>query len=90
MPVEIEDTDLLHTVNAILNDENGEEAKPWSEESEKTKILTVLDDHEEMMKGRPKELNSLKEIGAMTAVKRSEAANECFKHDGSIEKRTVA
>ena len=32
MPVEIEDTDLLHTVNALFNDENGEAAKPWSEE----------------------------------------------------------
>ena len=28
MPVEIEDTDLLHTVHALLNHENGEEAKP--------------------------------------------------------------
>ena len=55
MPMEIEDTDLLPTVNALLNNENGEEAEPWSEELEKTKILTVLDNHEEMMK----ELNSL-------------------------------
>ena len=39
-PVEIEDTDLLHTVKALINDENGEEAKPKSEESEKTKIST--------------------------------------------------
>ena len=37
------------------------------------KILSVLDDNEEMMKGRHKELNSLKEMGAMTAAKRSEA-----------------
>ena len=76
MPVEIKDTDLLHTVNTLLNDENGEEAKPWSEESDKTKILTVHDDHKEMMKGRQKELNSLKEMGLMTAVKRSEAAGK--------------
>ena len=27
MPVEIKDTDLLHTVNTLLNDENGEDAK---------------------------------------------------------------
>ena len=47
MPVEIKDTDLLHTVNTLLNDENGEDAKPWSEKLDKTKILTVLDDHEE-------------------------------------------
>ena len=31
------------------------------------------DDYEEMMKGRQKELNSLKEVGTMTVVKRSEA-----------------
>ena len=49
MPVEIAASDLLHTVNALLNDETGEEAKPWSDESQKTKILTVLDDHKEMM-----------------------------------------
>ena len=75
MPVKIEDTDLLHTVNVLLNVENGQEAKPWSEELEKTKILTVLDDHEEM-KGRQEELNSQKEMGAMTAVKRSEAVGK--------------
>ena len=38
--------------------------------------LTVLDDHEEMMKGRQKDLNSLKEVGAMTVVKRSEAVGK--------------
>ena len=52
------------------------------EDSEMPK-LTVLDDHEEMMKGWQKVLNSLKEIGAMTVVKGSEAvAKERFKHDG--------
>ena len=45
-PVEIEDTDLLPTVNALLNDKNAEDAKHWSEELEKTKILTVFDNHE--------------------------------------------
>ena len=34
VPVEIEDTDLLHTVNVLLNDETGEEAKAWNDESE--------------------------------------------------------
>ena len=48
----IEDTDVLRTMNALLDDEKGEEAKPWTEELEKTKILTVLADREEMMKGR--------------------------------------
>ena len=47
-----------------------------SEEVQKTKILSVLDGHEEMMKERLKELNSLKEMGAMTTVKRSEAAGK--------------
>ena len=36
VPVEIEDTDLLHTVNVLLNDETGEEAKAWNDESEKS------------------------------------------------------
>ena len=31
MAVEINDTDLLHTVNTLLNDETGEREKPWSE-----------------------------------------------------------
>ena len=70
MTVEINDTDLLHTVNTLLNDETGEEEKLWSEEVQRMKILSVLDDYEEMMKGRQKNLNSLKEMGAMTVVKR--------------------
>ena len=35
MPVGIEDSDLLNTVNTLINDETGEEADPWSDESEK-------------------------------------------------------
>ena len=50
MSVEIEDSDLLNTVNTLFNDENGEEAKPWSDESEKTKILTIFDDPKEVEK----------------------------------------
>ena len=68
MAVEIKDTDLLHTVNTLLNDETSEEEKPWSEEVQRMKILSVLGDYEEMMNGRQKELNSLKEMGAMTVV----------------------
>ena len=37
MPVETGDSDLLNTVNTLLTDETGEEAKPWSDESEKPK-----------------------------------------------------
>ena len=96
-PVEIEDTDLLPTVNALLNDKNAEDAKHWSEELEKTKILTVFDDHEEMMKGRQKELNSLKEMGAMTAVNRSDAVGKRViqtrwvhrEKDGRVKSRLV-
>ena len=33
------------------------------------KILSVLDDYEEMMKGKQKKMDSLKEMGAMTVVK---------------------
>ena len=74
-----------------------EEAKPWSEGSEKTKILTVLDNNEEMMKGRQKELNSLKGMGAMTAVKRSEAVGKRViqtrwvdrEKDGRVKSRLV-
>ena len=50
-------------MNTLLNDKTGEDKKPWSEEVQKTKILSVLDDHEEMTKGRQKELHSLKEMG---------------------------
>ena len=65
--------------------------KPWREEVQKTNILSVLGDHEDMMKGRQKELNSLKEMGAMTAVTRSVAVGKrVIKHDGSIERKTVA
>ena len=73
VPVEIEDLNLVHTVNTLLNDETGEEAQPSSDESQKTKILTVLDDPKEMKKGSQKELNSMREMGAMTAVKRTGA-----------------
>ena len=76
MAVEINDTDLLHTVNTLLNDETGEEEKPWREEVQRMKILSALNDYEEMMKGRQKELNSLKEMGTMTVVKRSEAVSK--------------
>ena len=63
----------------------------------KTKILSVLDDHEEMTKGRQKEVNSLKEMGAMTAVKRSDAAGKRViqtrwvdrEKDGRVKSRLV-
>ena len=47
-----------------------------SNEDNEMPKLTVLDDYEEMMKGRQKEVNSLKEMGTMTGVKRSEAVGK--------------
>ena len=65
---------LLNVVNTLTKDETVPETNP-NEDKEMPK-LTVLDNHEEMMKGRQKELNSLKERGAMTVVKRSEAVGK--------------
>ena len=58
----------LNLLNVVNTQETVPETNP-NEDHEKLK-LTVLDDHEEMMKGWQKELNSLKEMGAMTVVKR--------------------
>ena len=70
--------DLFFVVNTLTKDEGHEMPK-----------LTVLDNHEEMMKGRQKELNSLKEMGAMTVVKSMrQLAKERFEHDGQIERKT--
>ena len=68
---------LLNVVNALTNDENISEAN--SNEDNEMPKLTVFDDCEEIMKGRQKELNSLKEMFAMTVVKRSQA----------VDKRTI-
>ena len=68
------DEDLLNVVNTLMKDETVQETNP-DEDNEMPK-LTVLDDHEEMMKGWQKVLNSLKEIGAMTVVKGSEAVGK--------------
>ena len=58
----------------LTKDENIPEAN--SNEDNEMPKLTVFDDFEEMMKGRQKELNSLKEMGTMTVVKRSEAVGK--------------
>ena len=58
----------------LTKDENMPEAN--SNEDNVMPKLTVLDDYEEMMKGRQKELNSLKEMGTTTVVKRSEAVGK--------------
>ena len=68
------DEHLVNVVNMLTKDENMPEAN--SNEDNEMPKLTVLDDNEEMMKGRQKELNSLKEMGTMTVVKRSEAVGK--------------
>ena len=68
------DEDLLNVVNTLTKDETVPETNP--NEGHEMPKLTVLDDHEEMMKGRQKELNSLTEMGAMTVAKRSDAVGE--------------
>ena len=54
------DEKLLTAVNTLTKDETMPETNP-NEDNEMPK-LTVLDDHEEMMEGRQKELNSPKEM----------------------------
>ena len=68
------DEHLMNVVNMLTKDENMPEANS-NEDNEMLK-LAVLDDYEEMMKVRQKELNSLKEMGTMTVVKRSEAVGK--------------
>ena len=68
------DQHLVNVVNMLTKDENMPEANS-NEDTEMPK-LTVFDDYEEMMKGRQEELNSLKELGTMTVVKRSEAVGK--------------
>ena len=68
------DEHLVNVVNMLTKDENMLEAN--SNEDNEMPKLTVLDDDEEMLKGRQKELNSLKQMGTMTVVKRSEAVGK--------------
>ena len=55
------DEDLVNAVNTLTKDENVPETSP--NEGHEMPKLKVLDDHEEMMKGRQKELNSVTENG---------------------------
>ena len=67
------DEHLMNVVSMLTKDENVPQANS-NEDNEMLK-LTVLDDHEEMMKGRQKELNSLSKC-------LRQLARERFKHDG--------
>ena len=90
------DEDLLKVVNTLTNDET-KSVTNLDEDSEPPRMLTILDDPEEVMKGRQKELNSLKEMGVMTAVKRTTAAGKRViqtrwvdrQKDGCVKSRLV-
>ena len=87
-PVMNIDEHLVNVVSMLTKEENMPEARgaeltkdeniPEANSNEDNEMpkLTVLDDYEEMMKGRQKELNSLKEMGTMTVVKGSEAVGK--------------
>ena len=68
------DEHLINVVSILTKDENIPEAN--SNEDNEMPKFTVLHDYEETMKGRQKELNSLKELDTMTVVKRSEAVGK--------------
>ena len=67
---------LLTPVNSVLSDETGEETNPSKDISRQAEFLTILDVPKEVKMGRLKEVNSLKEIGVMTAAERSEASRK--------------
>ena len=79
----------------LTKDENMPEVN--SNEDNEMPKFTVLDDYEEMMKGRQKELNSLKEMCTMTVVKRTEAVGKRTiqtrwvdrEKDGKVKSRLV-
>ena len=89
------DENLLNVVRKLTKDENMPEVN--SDEDNEMPKFTVLDDYEEMMKGRQKELNSLKEMGTMTVVKRTEAVGKRTiqtrwvdrERDGKVKSRLV-
>ena len=90
------DADLLNRVNTLMSDETVPETN-HGEDSELPRMLTTLDDPKEVIKGRQKELNSLKGMGVMTAVKRTTAAGKRVIHtrwfdrakDGCVQSRLV-
>ena len=89
------DENLLNVVSMLTKDENIPEAN--SNEDNGMLKFKVLDDYEEMMKGRQKELNSLKEMGTMTVVRRTEAVGKRTiqtrwvdrEKDGKVKSRLV-
>ena len=76
------DEDLVNVVSTLTKDETVPETNP--NEGHEMPKLTVLDDHEEMMKGRQKELNSVIENGCDDSCEKGlrQLAKERFQHDG--------
>ena len=86
------DEHLMNVVSTLTKEENMPEEKgaeltkdeniPEANSNEDNEMpkLTVLDDYEEMMKGRQKELHSLKEMGTTKGLR--QLARERFKRDG--------
>ena len=75
--------------SAELGEHTNDETVPETnldEDSELPRMLTILDDPEEVMKGRQKELNPLKEMGVMTAVKRTTAAGKRVIQTGWVDR----
>ena len=82
------DEHLVNVVNMLTKDENMSEVN--SNEDNEMPKLTVLDDYEEMIKGRQKELNSLKEMGTMTIGKRTIQTRWVDREkDGRVKSRLV-
>ena len=61
---------MVHFTDGTMQETNS------CEDSEPPNMLTILDDPKEVMKRRQKELNSLKEVVVMSAVKRTTAAGK--------------
>ena len=90
------DADLLNVVNTLMNDGTVPEAN-LGKDSELLKMLTILEDPKEVMKGCQKDVNLLKEMGVMTATKSTTAASKRViqtrwvdrEKDGCVQSRLV-
>ena len=81
------DEHLVNVVNTLTKDETVQETNPG--EGNEMPKLTVLDDHEERMKGRQKELNSLREMGVMVGKRAIQTRWVDREKDGRVKSRLV-
>ena len=65
------ETEQKHSENV-----NAQSANTVKDDSEQVKIPCILDDPNEVKRGRQTEVNSLKEVGVMVTVKRSSTAKK--------------